>query len=69
MVVGSNGLVGSSISNVLEDSKNNFNIIKSTRSDADLFSYKETEKLIKNTMPDVLVIAAARVGGIFEVLW
>ena len=64
MVVGSNGLVGSSISNVLEDSKNNFNIIKSTRSDADLFSYKETEKLIKNTMPDVLVIAAARVGGI-----
>ena len=64
MIVGSNGLVGSSISNVLEDSKNNFNIIKSTRSDADLFSYKETEKLIKNTMPDVLVIAAARVGGI-----
>ncbi len=64
MIVGSNGLVGSSISNVLEDSKNNFNIIKSTRSDTDLFSYKETEKLIKNTMPDVLVIAAARVGGI-----
>tara|TARA_B100000965_G_C19595704_1_gene760094 strand:+ start:416 stop:1342 length:927 start_codon:yes stop_codon:yes gene_type:complete len=64
LIVGSNGLVGSSISNVLEDSKNNFNIIKSTRSDTDLFSYKETEKLIKNTMPDVLVIAAARVGGI-----
>lgn len=64
MVVGSSGLVGSSVSSVLEKSKNNFEIIKSTRKDTDLFSFEETQKLIQNTMPDVLVIAAAKVGGI-----
>jgi len=64
LVVGSSGLVGSSVSSVLEKSKNNFEIIKSTRKDTDLFSFEETQKLIQNTMPDVLVIAAAKVGGI-----
>ncbi len=64
MVVGSSGLVGSSVSSVLEKSKNNFEIIKSTRKDTDLFSFEETQKLIQKNMPDVLVIAAAKVGGI-----
>ena len=64
LVVGSSGLVGSSVSSVLEKSKNNFEIIKSTRKDTDLFSFEETQKLIQNNMPDVLVIAAAKVGGI-----
>ena len=64
MVVGSNGLVGRSVTNVLENSEHNFNIIKSSRNDTDLFSPDETKQLIKKTMPDVLVIAAAKVGGI-----
>ncbi len=62
--MGSNGLVGKSVTNVLENSEHNFNVIKSSRSDTDLFSPDETKQLIIKTMPDVLVIAAAKVGGI-----
>ena len=63
LIVGSNGLVGSSLSTVL-DRNNNFDVIKSNRQDTDLFSSNETKKLIEKTRPDVLIIAAAKVGGI-----
>ena len=63
LVLGSNGMVGSSILNSFsEDSK--FKIIPSTRKDTNLFKLDETEKLINDTNPDILLNAAAKVGGI-----
>jgi len=63
LIVGSSGLVGSSLSSVL-DKNADFNIIKSNRKDTDLFSSDQTKQLIEKTKPDVLIIAAAKVGGI-----
>ena len=41
-----------------------YNIVSSTRKDTDLFSFGDTKKLIATVDPDILIIAAARVGGI-----
>jgi GDP-L-fucose synthase len=65
LIVGSSGLVGSSLKRKLKDSKKITEVIASNRSDTDLFSFDETKNLIENTRPNVLVIAAAKVGGIF----
>ena len=42
----------------------NFNITPSNRKDTDLFSYSETKKTIENINPDIIINAAAKVGGI-----
>ncbi len=44
--------------------KSGFDVISSTRQDTDLFDIKQTQTLIESTQPDILIIAAARVGGI-----
>ena len=49
---------------VLNDTKNNYDVIASNRNDADLFDPKQTKNLIDSSKPDILIIAAARVGGI-----
>ncbi len=49
---------------VLNDTKNNYDVIPSNRNDADLFDSEQTKTLIDNSRPDILIIAAARVGGI-----
>jgi len=41
-----------------------YNIIPATRDDADLFNLVETKKFIDKTKPDILINAAAKVGGI-----
>tara|TARA_B100001029_G_scaffold179889_1_gene192204 strand:- start:26579 stop:27511 length:933 start_codon:yes stop_codon:yes gene_type:complete len=64
LVLGSNGLVGSSICRVLSESKKVVELIPSTRKDTDLFSFQETKKLIRDVSPDILINAAAKVGGI-----
>lgn len=63
LILGSNGLVGSSCKRILEVNPS-YNIVASTRQDTDLFDLDDTKKLIKTANPDVLIIAAARVGGI-----
>ena len=65
LVVGSSGLVGSSLGRNLIKSKKISEVVKSNRNDTDLFSIKETKKLIENVKPDILIIAAAKVGGIY----
>ena len=65
LIVGSNGLVGSACKKVLSSSKKVTELITSTRKDTDLFSFEQTKKLISSTEPDVLIIAAAKVGGIY----
>ena len=63
LILGSNGMVGKSVVNSFENSTH-FQVIKSNRNDTDLFNFEETNKLISETNPDILVNAAAKVGGI-----
>tara|TARA_A100001388_G_scaffold276800_1_gene265631 strand:- start:509 stop:1450 length:942 start_codon:yes stop_codon:yes gene_type:complete len=64
LVVGSTGLVGSSLTRVLSKSRKVSRLTPSSRKDTDLFDFNKTKKLIAQTKPDVLIIAAAKVGGI-----
>jgi GDP-L-fucose synthase len=63
LVFGSNGLVGSSVSRKLSSNKN-IDLLSANRKSADLFSLKETKLLIHDFKPNVIVNAAAKVGGI-----
>ncbi len=64
LVFGSKGLVGSSIARRF-NSSSNYNVIESSREDTDLFSLSETSKKINASNPDIVIIAAAKVGGIY----
>tara|TARA_B100001989_G_C24525611_1_gene458480 strand:+ start:406 stop:1350 length:945 start_codon:yes stop_codon:yes gene_type:complete len=64
LVVGANGMVGTAVSEKLLKSSKVDELTSSTREDTDLFSFKQTEELINKERPDVLIIAAAKVGGI-----
>ena len=63
LVLGSKGMVGSSVARKLQKNKN-INLFESSRNDTDLFSLSATRFLIKDFRPDVVVNAAAKVGGI-----
>jgi len=63
IVFGSNGLVGSSVVRKLSEN-NKHNVIASTRKDTDLFHLDEVKSTVKNIKPDIVIIAAAKVGGI-----
>jgi len=63
LVLGSKGMVGSSVSRILSQSKD-FKVIESNRDDTNLFSLSETKNLFKKVTPDIVVNAAAKVGGI-----
>ena len=65
LIFGSNGLVGSSVNRILNGSDKVNHVISAKRNDADLFSLHETSNLIKNSSPDVIINAAAKVGGIY----
>ncbi len=64
LIFGSSGLVGSSLVNNLTKIITNSEIFPSTRDDTDLFSASDTLKKIELTNPDVVINAAAKVGGI-----
>jgi len=64
LIFGSNGLVGSSVTRNLSISTNSYSIISSTRKDTNLFSLEDTKKTIAQNAPDVVINAAAKVGGI-----
>lgn len=63
LVLGSNGLVGSSLVRVLGE-EGKFNTIPANRDMADLFSFDATYEMIKDVQPDIVINAAAKVGGI-----
>ena len=65
LILGGNGLVGSSLNRVLSNSENYQKVIVSTRKDTNLFNFEETKLLIEKIKPDVLINAAAKVGGIY----
>ena len=63
LILGSKGLVGSSLVRKF-NGNNRYEIISATRKDANLFIYEETKKLIEDSKPDLIINAAAKVGGI-----
>ena len=64
LILGSNGLVGSSLSRVLAKDGYFNEIVSATRKDANLLDLSETKKLIQETKPNVVINAAAKVGGV-----
>ncbi len=64
LILGSNGLVGSSLSRVLAKDGNFNEVVSATRNDADLLDLSETKKLIQEIKPNVVINAAAKVGGV-----
>ena len=65
LIFGSNGLVGSSLVRKFQLQHKEINLITSTRNDTDLFSLDQTKKKINDSKPDIVIIAAAKVGGIY----
>ncbi len=63
LVLGSKGMVGSAIVRNLQ-LDNDVQIIESSRNDTNLFSLQETNELISSISPNVVINAAAKVGGI-----
>ena len=64
-VAGHKGLVGSSI--IRELKKKNFhNIITATKTELDLINQTKVLKFLKKKKPDFIIIAAAKVGGIYS---
>ena len=63
LILGGNGLVGSSLNRILTKNSS-YNVHASNRNEANLFSLEETSDLIEKYKPDVLINAAAKVGGI-----
>ena len=57
-------MVGSSIVRKLESSSKITDLLKSSREDTDLFSFSDTKKTISSYKPDLIINAAAKVGGI-----
>jgi GDP-L-fucose synthase len=64
-IAGHNGMVGSSIYNEIKHQLPDIEIIVSSRSDLDLTNQKETINFIKESNLDAVIIAAAKVGGIY----
>ena len=65
LVFGSNGLVGKSLRRLLSKKFNQEYLFFSSRKDTNLFSLEETKNTIDMFKPDVLINAAAKVGGIY----
>jgi GDP-L-fucose synthase len=57
-------MVGSSVSRILEQDSG-YELILSNREKTDLFNLDETKKLIEDIKPNVVINAAAKVGGIY----
>tara|TARA_B100000131_G_scaffold316764_1_gene357446 strand:- start:205 stop:1128 length:924 start_codon:yes stop_codon:yes gene_type:complete len=64
LVLGSKGMVGSSVVRKLKEGSSNFDVIESNRQETNLFSLEETKSLISNHKPNIIVNSAAKVGGI-----
>ena len=63
LVLGSQGMVGSSVSRILKKNKH-INLFESSRKDTRPFSISQTKKLFTTFKPDIVINAAAKVGGI-----
>lgn len=64
LLFGSNGLVGSACKDIFEKSSKTSELLCSTREDTNLFNFTDTKKTIDSFKPDLIINAAAKVGGI-----
>lgn len=64
LIFGSRGMVGSSLYRTFKEI-NTYELILSSRNDTDLFSLDQTKAFIKKNDPDIIINAAAMVGGIY----
>jgi len=64
IIFGSNGLVGTSLKRVLSNQNYISELFSSTREDTDLFDFQNTKNTIEKFKPDLIINAAAKVGGI-----
>jgi GDP-L-fucose synthase len=65
LVFGSNGLVGKSLIRIMSNSNKVTELVASNRADTNLFSLEETKKTIEKVKPNIVINAAAKVGGIY----
>ncbi len=65
LILGSNGLVGKTLSNTLSNSEKVSEVFGSTRENTNLFSFDETKELLEKQKPNIVINAAAKVGGIY----
>ena len=68
-IAGSNGMVGSAIKNLLNkqgygNSKFGGELLCPCRKDLNLLNFDEVKKWFKNNQPSIVILAAAKVGGI-----
>lgn len=63
-IAGQEGMVGSSIYNLLKSK--NLDVIKCSRKDLDLTSQNEVNNWFKKNKPEIVINAAGRVGGILD---
>ena len=65
LITGSNGLVGSSVNRILENSKKVTELLPTNRGNLDLFDYHAVLNFIEKNSPEIIVNCAAKVGGIY----
>jgi GDP-L-fucose synthase len=63
LILGKTGMVGSSIMRLAR--KEYFNILSPSRKELDLFDKKTVQAYFRKQKPDIIILAAARVGGIY----
>ena len=63
LILGKTGMVGSSILRLAK--KKYFNILSPSRQELDLFDKKKVQKYFCKQKPNIIILAAARVGGIY----
>jgi GDP-L-fucose synthase len=64
LLTGGNGMLASSIANAWDAAPRDRELVRVTRDDADLRDLEATRTLVRRIDPDVVIQAAARVGGI-----
>ena len=65
LILGSNGLVGKSLTKILSNDKENFEIVSSNRDVCDLLNFQNTKDYIDDISPHLIINCAAKVGGIY----
>ena len=63
-VAGHLGMVGSALLRELSKKKNKRSVITASRNELDLTNQSDVNNFIKQVMPDEIIVAAAKVGGI-----
>ena len=65
LIFGSNGLVGTSLTKILSNDKENFEIVSANRDVCDLLNFQNTKDYIDDISPHLIINCAAKVGGIY----